>query len=161
MVFSILINKKKSFCKNNIFQTEILGPNKDVTNIDVEIKEAEEFLTTDQLNIIRSIVDDETELLNNDEATVETTDWDRLGLRPTLESLGLRPKYNENSNDNYDNDENSIVDSIHDDNNDKDEIIVGEVVISTIITKACDLDNNLIVANETGMFCFDFFFLKF
>jgi hypothetical protein len=128
-------------------------------NMDVEIKEAEEFLTTDQLNIIRSIVDDETELLNNDEATVETTDWDRLGLRPTLESLGLRPKFNENSNDNYDNDDNSIVDSIHEDNNnDKEEIILGEVVVSSIITKSCDLDNNLTVVNETGMFCFEFLF---
>ncbi len=68
----------------------------------MEINEAEEFLTTDQLNIIRSIVEDETKIVNIVDEPVEIkNDWDadrlvRLGLRPTLESLGLRPKNSEN-----------------------------------------------------------------
>ena len=98
---------------------ELLGPNKDITNIDVEINEAEEFLTTDQLNIIRSIVDDEAQIRINTDEEQEASEWssDRLsnlGLRPTLESLGLRPKYTENSND-------------YDEEDHTNEFIIGEI----------------------------------
>ena len=44
------------YAKINEFETSILGPNKDVTNIDAEIKEAEEFLSEEQISIIKSIV---------------------------------------------------------------------------------------------------------
>jgi transcription factor IIIB subunit 2 len=44
------------YAKLTKFEDEILGPNKDVTNIDTEIKEAEEFLSEDQINLIKSIV---------------------------------------------------------------------------------------------------------
>ena len=91
------------FAKLTRFEDEILGPNKDLTNIDTEIKEAEEFLSEDQINIIRSIVTiDDTHAATEATAvsttaskapvdktadTLDNAKWDNL--RPTLRSLGL------------------------------------------------------------------------
>lgn len=61
---------------------EILGPNKDVTNIDNEIEEAEEFLNEDQMSLIRSIVVDDP-LLKTLSAETLTK------VNPTLRSLGF------------------------------------------------------------------------
>jgi hypothetical protein len=57
---------------------EILGPNKEPTNLDTEFKEAEEFLSEDQISLIRSIVVD-------DSIKIGIPDT----IRPTLRSLGL------------------------------------------------------------------------
>ncbi len=60
------------------FPIEILGPNKEPTNLDTEFKEAEEFLSEDQISLIRSIVvDDSIKMVISDT------------IRPTLRSLGL------------------------------------------------------------------------
>ena len=89
----------------NFLFEEILGPNKELTNIDTEIKEAEEFLSEDQISIIRSIVvgnehftdsrPDESQIaaaIASAEATQNNTEigndkWNNL--KPTLRSLGL------------------------------------------------------------------------
>jgi hypothetical protein len=65
-------------------------------SVDAEIQEAEDFLTEDQLNVIKSIVDDEKDLVLH-EKTREEIKWNEMCLRPTLESLGLSNKFNENS----------------------------------------------------------------
>ena len=54
-----------------------------MTNIDTEIKEAEDFLSEDQITLIRSIADVEEPLKNIPEH-----------LRPTLRSLGLAKQNN-------------------------------------------------------------------
>jgi transcription factor IIIB subunit 2 len=80
------------YSKLSEFEAEILGPNKDLTNIDTEIKEAEEFLSEDQINLIRSIVTDPVIEATTSSKTVngETTTNDKWNnLRPTLRSLGL------------------------------------------------------------------------
>jgi transcription factor IIIB subunit 2 len=97
------------YAKLTQFEDEILGPNKDLTNIDTEIKEAEEFLSEEQINIIRSIVTDSEKLA--DLQTVSTSainNWPGVengvnsqweNLKPTLKSLGFvreSPKNNEN-----------------------------------------------------------------
>jgi len=71
-----LIAKYAKVCE---FENEILGPNKDLLNIDTEIKEAEEFLSEDQISLIRSIALD-------DIAPMQPMPEH---LRPTLHSLGL------------------------------------------------------------------------
>lgn len=65
------------YAKLTEFENEILGPNKDLLNIDTEIQEAEEFLSEDQKSLIRSIVDDDSLKMLPE------------NLRPTLRSLGL------------------------------------------------------------------------
>jgi hypothetical protein len=106
---------------------EILGPNKDLTNLDTEIKEAEEFLSEDQINIIRSIVTtDETSTISsakcssNDKIEAESSKWENL--RPTLRSLGLvRETLNvSSSNLNASTEEDSDFDSLSDDEDDDD-----------------------------------------
>ncbi len=79
------------YSKLSEFEAEILGPNKDLTNIDTEIKEAEEFLSEDQINLIRSIVTDPmVECTSSKTSNGETTTNDKWNnLRPTLRSLGL------------------------------------------------------------------------
>lgn len=116
----------------NFHFLEILGPNKDLTNIDTEIKEAEEFLSEDQINIIRSIVTtDETiavtdgatsssKCSSNDKVEPDNSKWENL--RPTLRSLGLvRESLNEpasNSNLNVSTEDESDFDSLSDDDSD-------------------------------------------
>jgi len=109
---------------------EILGPNKDLTNIDTEIKEAEEFLSEDQINIIRSIVTtDETNTLtegatssskcsSTDKIEADSSKWENL--RPTLRSLGLvRESLSVSGpNLNASTEEDSDFDSLSDDDSD-------------------------------------------
>jgi hypothetical protein len=98
-----------------------------LTNLDTEIKEAEEFLSEDQINIIRSIVTtDETSTISsakcssNDKIEAESSKWENL--RPTLRSLGLvRETLNvSSSNLNASTEEDSDFDSLSDDDDDDD-----------------------------------------
>ncbi len=98
-----------------------MGPNKDVTNIDNEIQEAEEFLNEDQMSLIRSIVVDDP-LLKSIPAENLTK------INPTLRSLGFakntRVSFNDeleiNSDDDLSSDENSD-DEFDDDDFDNDD----------------------------------------
>ena len=104
-----------------------------MTNIDTEIKEAEEFLSEDQINIIRSIVTtDETSALtdgaassskcaSSDKIEADSSKWENL--RPTLRSLGLvRETLNvSSSNLNASTEEDSDFDSLSDDDGDDDD----------------------------------------
>ena len=102
---------------------EILGPNKDLTNIDTEIKEAEEFLSEDQINIIRSIVTTtcsaEGEACTSkasDRVETDNSKWENL--RPTLRSLGLVREtdvFASESKLNVSTEEDSDLDSLSDD----------------------------------------------
>ena len=90
------------YAKLSQFEDEILGPNKDLTNIDTELKEAEDFLSEEQIGIIRSIVIESEKLIGNVSEKLEgvacgsgcgsggddeASKWNNL--RPTLKSLGL------------------------------------------------------------------------
>lgn len=107
-------------------ESEILGPNKDPTNVDSEIKEAEEFLSEEQINIIRSIVSDNeigqlpgTSGLQS--ATVAGKDDDDSekwnNLKPTLRTLGLvrEPTIHEESHSSDDDDDDDEDDDLDDD----------------------------------------------
>lgn len=103
------------YVKITEFENEILGPNKDLTNIESEIKEAEEFLSEEQINIIRSIVtDNETNESVSSVSKEGDNKWDNL--KPTLRSLGLvRDKMANQSDLDEEDDE-------EDDENDNDEL---------------------------------------
>lgn len=127
---------------------EILGPNKDITNVDTEIKEAEEFLSEDQINIIRSIVGpisipQQQQQLRDEEPTTsklavlddtttkrvlteeEKEKWNNL--RPTLRSFGFGRPNNARHTDDYDEDDEEDDDEDNDeDDEDEDEDEDGE-----------------------------------
>ena len=118
-----------------------MGPNKDTTNIDTEIKEAEEFLSEDQINVIRSIVTigetsglpaitegsestatSTTANLISDKTSIDNSKWDNL--KPTLRSLGLVREIGAEStcvNLNASTEEDTDLDSDDDDDDDDDD----------------------------------------
>jgi transcription factor IIIB subunit 2 len=120
------------YAKLTKFEDEILGPNKDVTNIDTEIKEAEEFLSEDQINLIKSIVNESqmpstssgSDMLNEDDK------WNNL--KPTLRSLGLVNETNnllkayEMEEDDLDEDDDEEDDDLFDEEDELDESIIDE-----------------------------------
>jgi hypothetical protein len=115
-----LMAKYAKICQ---FENEILGPNKDLTNIESEIKEAEEFLSEDQINIIKSIVTDPDISKSSDinidgSKKIDNDKWNNL--RPTLRSLGLVREFDSSKpNENSDSDD-SLSDDEDDDNDDED-----------------------------------------
>ncbi len=118
------------YSKLSEFEAEILGPNKDLTNIDTEIKEAEEFLSEDQINLIRSIVTDPAvEGTSSKTVNGESTTNDKWNnLRPTLRSLGLVretvPATNSNQTTENDEDSDDFSDEDEDlDDEDDDDVL--------------------------------------
>ena len=98
------------------FETEILGPNKDLTNIESEIKEAEEFLSEDQINIIKSIVTEPDTYPSKSSGSNNDNDkWNNL--RPTLRSLGLVRELDISKENEVSDSEDSLSD---DEDNDED-----------------------------------------
>ena len=117
-----------------------MGPNKELTNIDSEIKEAEEFLSEDQISIIRSIVvgnehytdskTDETEVTaiaatsaaagsSGQQITSEIDNQKWNNLKPTLRSLGMvketpppPPLSNDEDDDDEDEDDDYLSDEV-------------------------------------------------
>lgn len=79
------------YAKLTQFEDEILGPNKDLLNVDAEIKEAEDFLSQEQIDIIKSIVTERDAsalaALAGTSASGDDSQWNNL--RPTLKSLGF------------------------------------------------------------------------
>lgn len=120
-----------------------MGPNKDATNIDLEIQEAEEFLSEEQISLIKSIVEGEANASAKSAEETPTTSsmWNASALRPSLRSLGLGRDSTDTRSDVPDEDEADEVDEDEDENVvDKDikenesqsvangdEIILGEV----------------------------------
>ncbi len=119
-----------------------MGPNKELTNIDTEIKEAEEFLSEDQISIIRSIVvgnehftdskPDETQVeatTGSTEAKQNSTEIDNdkwNNLKPTLRSLGLVKEtplsYEDDDDEDEDDDDDYLSDEFdHEDFEDHDD----------------------------------------
>jgi transcription factor IIIB subunit 2 len=86
-----------SYAKLARFEDQILGPNKQLTNIDAEIKETQEFLSEDQINIIRSIVG-----TTSKDLPVTVIPEISENLRPTLRSLGLVRETTTTKTDNLD-----------------------------------------------------------
>jgi transcription initiation factor TFIIIB Brf1 subunit/transcription initiation factor TFIIB len=126
------------YSKLSEFEDKILGPNKDLTNIDDEIKEAEEFLSDEQIKVIKDIINpDEAKSVesiepstsnsscSNSEIDVTSPKWNNL--RPTLRSLGLArtshlKPLNEEEENEEENKNNLSVDTEHDENdNDNDD----------------------------------------
>lgn len=93
------------YAKLTTFEEQILGPNKDLTNVESEIKEAAEFLSEDQIKIIKSIVGTENQNQKFDESK-----WNNL--KPSLSGIEIdvneRDHVSEVDSDdleNYDSDE--------------------------------------------------------
>lgn len=101
---------------------EILGPNKDVTNIDNEIEEAEEFLNEDQMSLIRSIVVDDPLLktLPAETLTKVNPTLRSLGFAKTASSVTFNDELEINSDDDLSSDEDS-EDEFDDNDFDNDE----------------------------------------
>jgi hypothetical protein len=113
------------YAKLSRFEDEILGPNKDLTNIDTEIKEAEEFLSEEQINIIRSIVTESEKMVDKSDTNGASTSSDASkwnNLKPTLKSLGLvREPSSLIGRIDEENSENEDLDDESDDNDDDDD----------------------------------------
>ncbi|RNA42394.1 transcription factor IIIB 90 kDa subunit-like isoform X1 [Brachionus plicatilis] len=71
------------YSKLTSFEEQILGPNKDLTNVETEIKEAAEFLSEEQINIIKSIVVSE----NNQSQAFDENKW--LNIKPSLSDIEI------------------------------------------------------------------------
>ena len=98
------------YAKLTTFEDQILGPNKDLTNIESEIIEAAEFLSEEQINIIKSIVTDNSQ--SNLEQNVENFEENKWNnLKPTLSNIELlkgdlnESDFDSEDLDNYDTDE--------------------------------------------------------
>jgi len=126
------------YAKISEFEEEILGPNKDTTNIELEIQDAEEFLSEEQISLIKSIVEDEANALSKSVANNASLIWNANALRPSLKSLGLCRDSTETRSDEADEDVDGAGEDEHDEIKDNsenepqtvansDEIILDEV----------------------------------
>ena len=115
-----------------------MGPNKDTTNIELEIQDAEEFLSEEQISLIKSIVEDEANALSKSVANDASLIWNANALRPSLKSLGLCRDSTETRSDEADEDVDGAGEDEHDEIKDNsenepqtvansDEIILDEV----------------------------------
>lgn len=122
------------YAKLTQFEDEILGPNKDLTNIDTEIKETEEFLSEDQITLIRSIVVDSSLKVIPDKLT------------PTLRSLGfVQPTTSSNNIDILNTDEEELSsDENSEEEFDSDDFDNDDEIDSEVDNEDKDIDLNSI-----------------
>lgn len=143
-----------------------MGPNKDATNIDLEIQEAEEFLSEEQISLIKSIVEDEVNGFARNNGATSSSMWNASSLRPSLRSLGLGRDSTETRSDEAEDDADEVDEEADVNENDEiikdnsenepqsvangDEIILGEV------------NNGASTSKELGeeIFLIEFFFFE-